>query len=230
METRRVERAELADAQRPHESRVAGRARTGACRDHNPGCFLSTPRPPRTGTTGLEPAASRLTSECSTQLSYAPKKNVSSAGGIRTHDLELMRLARTASPLPRRSGRQESNLRSPVPETGGVARLPYSQMKSTPGGARTRSFRVEGPASSPVRPRGRELRRQGSNLRLAVNSRASCRSTTPERAEGEGLEPPRPGGPPVFETGYRACWQSFQVTPAGFEPARRRLRVGRSPV
>src|SRR3954447_12171993 len=134
METRRVERAELADAQRPHESRVAGRARTGACRDHNPGCFLSTPRPPRTGTTGLEPAASRLTSECSTQLSYAPKKNVSSAGGIRTHGLELMRLAGTASPLPRKSGRQESNLRSPVPETGGVARLPYSQMKAPPAG------------------------------------------------------------------------------------------------
>jgi hypothetical protein len=26
-----------------------------------------------------------------------------------------------------------------------------------------------------------KLRRQGSNLRLAINSRASCRSTTPER-------------------------------------------------
>ena len=31
--------AELADAQRPHELRVAGRARTGASGDHNPGCF-----------------------------------------------------------------------------------------------------------------------------------------------------------------------------------------------
>ena len=31
--------AELTDAQRPHESRVAGRARTGAYWDHNPGCF-----------------------------------------------------------------------------------------------------------------------------------------------------------------------------------------------
>jgi hypothetical protein len=35
-----------------------------------------------------------------------------------------------------------------------------------------------------VRPRGRELRRQESNLRLTVNSRASCRSTTPERSGG----------------------------------------------
>jgi hypothetical protein len=79
------------------------------------------------GTTGLEPATSRLTSERSARLSYAPggeaacrrsgpvegargNREVSpaprratsgSAGGIRTHDLELMRLARTAAPLPR---------------------------------------------------------------------------------------------------------------------------------
>jgi hypothetical protein len=67
---------------------------------------------------------------------------VHSAGGIRTHGLELMRLARTAAPLPRKahrnfrvqeSGRQDSNLCSPVPETGGVAILPYDQM----GGAST---------------------------------------------------------------------------------------------
>jgi hypothetical protein len=31
--------AELTVAQRPHELRVAGRARTGANGDHNPGCF-----------------------------------------------------------------------------------------------------------------------------------------------------------------------------------------------
>ena len=71
----------------------------------------------------------------------------------------------------------------------------------------------------------RELRRQGSNLRFAINSRASYRSTTPERkrrqqdsnlrrqatgalamrclstrpclqAEGEGVEPPRPEAHP----------------------------------
>ena len=51
-----------------------------------------------------------------------------------------MRLARTAAPLPRsarRSGRQESNLRSPVPKTGGVADSPTARNK-TPGGTRTR--------------------------------------------------------------------------------------------
>ena len=39
-----------------------------------------------------------------------------------------MRLAGTAAPLPRKSGRLESNQRSPVPETGGVANLPYGQL------------------------------------------------------------------------------------------------------
>ena len=55
-----------------------------------------------------------------------------------------------------RSGWQESNLRSPVPETGGVACSPTARRRSwsTPGGTRTRSFRDEGPASSPLRPRG----------------------------------------------------------------------------
>ena len=66
--------AELTDAQRPHESRVAGRARTGAYGDHNPGCFRLHHGHHETGTTGLEPAASRLTSERSARLSYAPEQ------------------------------------------------------------------------------------------------------------------------------------------------------------
>ena len=85
--------------------------------------------------TGDLPADNRLL----LPLSYAPR--ASGAGGIRTHGLELMRLARTAAPLPRvalsrtnRSGRQESNLRSPAPEAGGVALLPHSQMKAPPAG------------------------------------------------------------------------------------------------
>ena len=58
--------------------RVAGRARTGASGDHNPGCFRlhhghhEAVLVGTTGTTGLEPAASRLTSERSSRLSYAP--------------------------------------------------------------------------------------------------------------------------------------------------------------
>jgi hypothetical protein len=104
----------------------------------------------RAGTTGLEPAASRLTSERSARLSYAPE---GSAGGIRTHGLELMRLARTAAPLPRKSGWQESNLRSPAPEAGGVASLPYSQSKPPAG--------LE-PAASGLRARRHRLSTTGA--------------------------------------------------------------------
>jgi hypothetical protein len=51
---------------------VADRIRTDAAGITTPGAAV-TPQPPRTGTTGLEPATSRLTSECSAQLSYAPE-------------------------------------------------------------------------------------------------------------------------------------------------------------
>ena len=66
--------AELANAQRPHGVRVAGRARTGACGAHNPGCFRLHHDHHEAGTTGFEPATSRLTSERSAQLSYAPEQ------------------------------------------------------------------------------------------------------------------------------------------------------------
>jgi hypothetical protein len=72
-----------------------------------------------------------------------------------------------------------------------------------------------------------QLRRQDSNLRLTINSRASCRSTTPERKERES-NPQGPAGPPVFETGYRTDGSPSKVAPAGFEPALHRLRVGSS--
>ena len=134
---------ELADAQRPRDTlRATGRDRTGAAGITTPGATDYT-TVTMTGTTGLEPAASRLTSECSALLSYAPKGKEereakdsrscrwrgrrtpsSSAGGIRTRGLELMRLARTAAPLPRKSAWLESNQRSPAPEAGGVAVSP----------------------------------------------------------------------------------------------------------
>jgi hypothetical protein len=201
------------------------------------------------------------TSPCSVTPLARPSAGQSfdSAGGIRTHGLELMRLARTAAPLPRgvanRSGWQESNLRSPVPETGGVACSPTARRRSasTPGGTRTRSFRVEGPASSPLRPRGPAQHSSGGRARtcaLAGNNRASFQldhagtieaeatglepvsgsdaayavatrclscSAMPPRAEGEGVEPPRPEGPPVFETGYRTGG-----SPSESGPGRRR--------
>jgi hypothetical protein len=115
-------------AQRPHELRVAGRARTGASGDHNPGCFRlhhghHESGDDRTRTGGLSPDKRVL---CTSEL-RPHRREGDSAGGIRTHGLELMRLARTASPLPRKSGWQESNLRSPAPEAGGVADSPTAR-------------------------------------------------------------------------------------------------------
>jgi hypothetical protein len=183
----------------------------------------STPRPPRSGddrtrTGGLSPDKRVL---CASELRPRRKRwkarpralhrplfchllgppvdgpILSSAGGIRTHGLELMRLARTASPLPRSnrpcgkaarpSGRHRKRrlslagrsrtcgLRRPKP-VGWPAPLQPDGRSSTPGGTRTRSFRVEGPASSPLRPRGHES--SGGRTRtcaLASNSRASYR-------------------------------------------------------
>ena len=53
----------------------------------------------RTG--GVEPPQPGATRLQRGELSRAQRPQVSSAGGIRTHGLELMRLARTAPPLPR---------------------------------------------------------------------------------------------------------------------------------
>ena len=52
----------------------------------------------RAGTTGLEAANLSPDKRLLLPLSYVP---MHSAGGIRTHGLELMRLARTATPLRR---------------------------------------------------------------------------------------------------------------------------------
>ena len=71
-----------------------------ALRGSRPRVLAVTPQPPRTNgddrvrTGGLSPDKRVL---C--LLSYAPEEH--GAGGIRTHGLELMRLARTATPLPR---------------------------------------------------------------------------------------------------------------------------------
>ena len=149
---------------------------------HNPGCFRLHHGHHEAGTTGLEPAASRLTSERSARLSYAPE---GSAGGIRTHGLELMRLARTAAPLPRKSGRQESNLRPPAPEAGGVPSPLQPAKSSTPGGTRTRSFRVENPASS----RSTTGAGSGGRARTCPSRLTVARltdSTTPERGGRRG--------------------------------------------
>jgi hypothetical protein len=66
-----------------------------------------------------------------------------SPGGIRTHGLELMRLARTASPLPRSlpGWNRTSGLRFPKP-AGWPSPLQAEAKGSTPGGSRTRPSRL----------------------------------------------------------------------------------------
>src|SRR5215467_5575305 len=74
-----------------------------------------------------------------------------------------------------------------------------------------------------------KLRRQGSNLLLAINSRASYPfDFAGTKAEGEGVEPPTAEAAPVFETGYRANGSPSprnqnRMAPAGVEPALCRL-------
>ena len=103
---------------------VAGRTRTGVAGITTRSIRLYTTA--TAGTAGLEPAASRLTSERSGRLSYAPIE--SRAGGIRTHGLELMRLARTAAPLPRKVWL--AGLEPAIPGFQGRwgGQLPHSQM------------------------------------------------------------------------------------------------------
>ena len=125
-EAPRLQRGELTSCSASAWSKGGRPGSNRRLRGSQPRVLPSTPRPPResgddrTRTGGLSPDKRAL---CSSEL--RPRR--SSAGGIRTHGLELMRLARTAAPLPRKSGWQESNLRSPAPEAGGVAKLPYSQ-------------------------------------------------------------------------------------------------------
>jgi hypothetical protein len=177
------------------------------------------------------------TSPCSVTSSARPSasQSSSSAGGIRTHDLELMRLARTASPLPRKVWPAGLEPATPASEAGGMANFPTTSLKPPAGlepaasGLRARRLHAirprghEAPAAGlepalsrvtvarltdSTTPERRRRRQQDSNLRTAravcaVATRCLASSAMPPRAEGEGIEPPRPVGPPVFETGYR---------------------------
>src|SRR5262245_53363216 len=65
-----------------------------------------------------------------------------------------------------RSGRLDSNQRSPVPETGGVADLPYDQMVHRRPWSRTRPVPAYQTGAFPRSPVVVETRREESNLRL----------------------------------------------------------------
>jgi hypothetical protein len=165
------------------------------------------------GTTGLEPAASRLTSECSARLSYVP---VECAGGIRTHGLELMRLARTTAPLPRSlAGRSRTcGLRRPKPAGWPLSPTARSEQRAPPAGFEPAASGLRARRHRRFDHRGR-LRRQGSNLPLAVNSRASFRLDHAGTISGRrGSRTPKAQSEPTrFRDGIPRRWQSFRRWP-----------------
>ena len=174
------------DAQR--SQREGGRPDSNRHRgDHDPGCCRYTTTTMKTGTTGLEPAASRWTAERSLPLSYVP----SSAGGIRTRDLELMRLARTATPLPR----------------------------NLPGWSRTSGLRFPKPAGWPCSPTGRcravppaGVEPAPSRLRAGRHDRST---TGARKVGGPGIEP----GPARYQRAVPPRTLASEAPVAGLEPA-----------
>ena len=182
------------------------------------------------GATGLEPATSRLTSERSARLSYAPERG--SAGGIRTHDLELMRLARTAAPLPRSlAGRSRTcDLRRPKP-VGWPAPLQPEDKPVPPAGFEPAASGLRARRHHPLRPRGRKLRRQDLNLRLASNSRvlpAPPRRNRRRQQDSNLRAATAPKTHPFSRRGTAPVAVLPRVAPAGVEPAPSRVRTGSS--
>ena len=208
-------------------------------RGSRPRVLPATPRPPRARTTGLEPVASRLTSERSARLSYVRVRDC--AGGIRPHDLELMRLARTAL-LYRASFSSIQVWPAGVePAISGAQnrrgdQLPHDQTTAPPAGFE--------PAASGLRARRHRRfdhggrRAPAAGLEPALSRLTVARltdSTTPERrrampprAEGEGVEPPGPEAHPFSRRDTAPVAVLPRVAPAGVEPATLRLRGGSS--
>ena len=149
-----VQAAELTNAQRPQErgDRPDSNRRRG---DHGPECFRlhhghSGDGRDRTG--GLSPDKRALYAAELRPLGGRERGRDSNPRS-RAHEAREDNRSSTAQVWLAGVEPAVSGARS---RWGGL--LPYSQMRtlsiSTPGGTRTRSFRVEGPASSPVRPRG----------------------------------------------------------------------------
>ena len=94
--------------------------------DHDPGCLPLHHGHHGTGDDRTRTGTHSPDKRALCSLSYAPN----CAAGIRTHGSRAHEAREDGPSSTARSGRQESNLRSPVPKTGGVPRLPYSQSKN----------------------------------------------------------------------------------------------------
>jgi hypothetical protein len=152
------------------------------CEAHNLGCWPLHHDHHGAGTAGLEPAASRLTSERSAHLSYAPVelRGRDSNPRSRAHEAHEDSRSSTARVWP--AGIEPAISGS---QSRRDAVFPTAS-RSTPGGTRTRSFRVEGPASSPVRPRGLEAKSSGGRTRTRLSRLTVGRLTDSPPPERNG--------------------------------------------
>jgi hypothetical protein len=168
------------------------------------------------GTAGLEPAASRLTSERSLPLSYAPMED--RADGIRTRGLELMRLARTTAPLPRKVWLAGFEPAVPGFQGRWGGRLPHSQMATatTRSGSTNDAGGRPGSASSPspVRDRSRPLTARSTSTRLSIVSTLGGIRTRSLRVEGQASSP-------------ASTTRAWTAPAAGIEPALSRATTAR---
>jgi hypothetical protein len=206
---------ELTGAQRPLDTRFPVREARGGrpdsnrrLGDHDPGCLplhhghhgflgflarreaaakLLPAKGSETGTTGIEPATFRLTSECSCRLSYAPKlRGWDSNPRSRAHEAREDGPSSTALGLAGRT--RTCGLRFPKP-AGCQAPL---RPDETPGGIRTRTSglraRCRRPSTTGARGSGGRDRTCASRVTVACLTD----STTPEQStETAGLEPAR---------------------------------------
>ena len=145
----------------------------------------AAPLPRKVWLAGIEPAISGTRSRWGGQLPYSQKSNREYPGGTRTRSLGA------ESPASRPSsttGRANSGGRARTCDLAinSRASYPLDHAETTKRMHRNRSCE---------RPRGQSGRKQSAAL-LALRGL--------REAEGEGVEPPRPESPPVFETGYRA--------------------------
>lgn len=173
-----LQAGELASAQRPREG-AAGRTRTGAA-------GITTPMLPlhhghsgdgRARTGGLSPDKRALWPS-----ELRPREG--RAGGIRTHGLELMRLARTTTPLPR-CWIWLAGLEPAIPGFQGRwgGQLPHSQKTNDePSPGIGRRWWAAGSTSSPS---------HGTGLNLLPRGRPARRRK--HRAPSAGLEPAASG-------------------------------------
>ena len=171
---------------------------------HDLGCCRYTTAT-MTGTTGLEPAADRARQASALPLSYAPKRSRGWDSNPRSRAHEAREDSHSSTARAIWPAGVEPAISGARNRRGGHA-PPRPDGSAPPAGLE--------PAASGLRARRHlpfdhggvlRLRRQASNLRLASNSRASCR---------------------LDHTGTN--WRE-RVAPAGFEPAPHRLRVGGSP-